>query len=435
MGSIATLLPALAGVSALAVVIIVLRAMPRTMFTLWSLTLFFVPVWIGVSLSRSFSVMASSAVTLLGVVVFGGRIRLSIADLFMAILVFFATVQYVLHWISLTWYVTATVEWLLPYIWGRIVLSRVSRSFVVKCIAVCATVAAVLAIIESVTSVNIFVLYPFHNSLYEGWGTLQERAGSFRAEGAWGHSIALGAALGMSSSFVLAAPWKPVVRFAALGILAVGEVLTLSRIGLGIMVLVIVLTVVLMPQIGKTTRIGVTVMGLVGGVLMMPMIMSVFSEAGNEAAGSADYRGEILSLFRYVKLFSAAPSLNGVTVGGEYLGAYAKTIDNAILLTGLRFGWIVLFFFCAVLAAIMISLTVRGLANPASIAVSAQVPLLLAVALITQFGTYFWFLAGLAVAWNNVLREPSSEDPELHSTAHAGGVDEIDKSRTLSSHK
>lgn len=64
MGSIATLLPALAGVSALAVVIIVLRAMPRTMFTLWSLTLFFVPVWIGVSLSRSFSVMAISAVTL-----------------------------------------------------------------------------------------------------------------------------------------------------------------------------------------------------------------------------------------------------------------------------------------------------------------------------------------------------------------------------------
>ncbi len=423
MGSIAALIPLIAGGSGLVVVILVMRAMPRATFTLWALLLFFVPVWIGVNLSGSFSVMAISALTLLALVAFGGNVQLSLADFFVGILVVFAVVEYVLGAISITYFVIALVEWLLPYAWGRVVLSRVSGSFVTKCLAVCATVAAALAIVEFLTSVNLFTMIPLNNYLYSVWGPLQDRAGMLRAEGAWGHSIALGAALGMTSTFVLTAPWRTSVRVVSLAVVIAGAVLTLSRIGLVTLALAVILTVVLMPQIGRSTRIGVTITGLIGVVVMMPTVMSVFSEAGSEASGSADYRSEIFSLFSYVKLFGAAPSLRGITVGGDYLGSYAKSIDNAILLTGLRLGWVVLAAFCAVLAVVVLSLFIRGRANPASIAVAAQIPGLFAVALITQFGTYFWFLAGLAVAWNNMLRESDSQDPPLSKASEYGGED------------
>ena len=41
----------------------------------------------------------------------------------------------------------------------------------------------------------------------------------------------------------------------------------------------------------------------------------------------------------------------------------------------------------------------RGGANPAAIAVAAQIPSLFTVAFITQFAVAFWFLVGVAVSW------------------------------------
>ncbi|MCR2317514.1 hypothetical protein NSR99_23260, partial [Salmonella enterica] len=93
-------------------------------------------------------------------------------------------------------------------IWGRVVLARVTTDWITSTIAVVAIVAAAFAVVEFLTSFNPFVLISGSGVVYETWSPLQERGGVLRAEGAWGHSIALGAALAMSSAFVVATRWR-----------------------------------------------------------------------------------------------------------------------------------------------------------------------------------------------------------------------------------
>lgn len=406
MSTIAAIGTALVGLSALVVVVLLLRAMPRATFALWAAVMFFVPVWVGAGLGNLF-LSAITVVTLVAIVALGGDLRLSVVDLLMAVLVLLAVAQAVLGVVEISYAVTTVLEWALPYVWGRLVLSRVPASFIIDCLALCAVVAAGLAVVEFITRTNLFTLIPFDNSLYETWGPLQERNGILRAEGAWGHSIALGAALAMSSSFILASRWRPLVRVLALILVAGATTLTLSRIGLLTLVLVIALTLVLLPGIGRTVRIVVASAGILGGLVIAPFIGRVLAGAGQEAAGSAGYRGTLFSLFEYVRLFGSAPSFKGATVGGDYLGSFAKSIDNTILLTGLRLGWFALAVFCLIIALIIIPALSPARAGTASIAVTATAPSLFAVALITQFGMFFWFLAGLAVA-QQVMREAGS---------------------------
>ncbi len=395
----------LVGLCLLVVAVLILRAAPRAAFVLWAIVLFFVPVWVGVSLGGSFSVAAITAMTLVALVALGKNLRLSIVDLAMGFLVLLIVGQYALGLVGLASMTTALIEWLVPYAWGRLVLSRVPSSFVIQCLAVCATVAAALAIIEFVSGTNLFVLIPLRGPSYSTWGPLQIRAGILRAEGAWGHSIALGAALGMSAPFVLSAPWKPVPRLLAVVAVAVGTVLTLSRIGMITLALALALSILRLPGIGRMARLATGGMGVIGALIIVPTMSTVLSDAGQEAERSANYRGTIFSLFDYVNIVGSAPSFRGVTAGGIYLGSFANSIDNTFLLTGLRYGWLALAAFCSILAIVAVSVFLPHQANPASVAVAAQVPGLFAVALITQFGMYFWFLVGLAVAWSAAIRQ------------------------------
>ena len=71
------------------------------------------------------------------------------------------------------------------------------------------TIVAVLAILEFVTGTNLFITYlPNTTSLFDIWGTLQPRGGVIRAEGAFGHSIALGASLGIAVSLTLGSSFR-----------------------------------------------------------------------------------------------------------------------------------------------------------------------------------------------------------------------------------
>lgn len=56
--------------------------------------------------------------------------------------------------------VAALLEWVIPYLWGRVVLARIGAEWVTSTIAVVAIVAAVLGIVEFFTSFNPFVLIP-----------------------------------------------------------------------------------------------------------------------------------------------------------------------------------------------------------------------------------------------------------------------------------
>ncbi len=378
--------------------ILLFRASPKLTFVVWAVVLFFVPVWIGVSLGFFWS--AITLLTAVAVLTSLSDIRLTAADLVMAVFALMATAIFALKATTLSAIVIALLEWVLPYVWGRLVLARVTRSFVTRVIAVIVTVAAVLALLEFATGTNVFVMLPaMGHDLYATWGTLQVRADRLRVEGAWGHSIAMGAAFAMSAAFVIAVRWPVAVRLMALGLITAATVATISRLGMVTLAITIVLSVLLLPGLDKAMRWSIVALAVVGAAVIIPFVGDVFSEAGDEASGSANYRSNLFSLVSQVQLFGSAGDWTGLTVGGEYLGAYARSVDNAFLVFALRFGWVPSILLMAGLVLAALTALRPGKASPPAIAVAAQIPAIFAVALITQAGSYLWFLAGLAISW------------------------------------
>ncbi|GAA2091256.1 hypothetical protein GCM10009840_33100 [Pseudolysinimonas kribbensis] len=397
---------ALLGVLAFASAILLFRVVPRAAFVVWCLVLFFVPVWIGAQVGSFFA--AISMVTLAGIAANVTRMRFALPDLAIAGFAGLGAILFAVGQVSLSAIVTAVVEWVVPYVWGRIVASRVSSGFVFKAIAVCATFAAVLALLEFATGRNLFVQLPALGPSYSVWAPLQYRGGLLRAEGAFGHSIALGASLALSTAFVLAAAWRTRTHILMLVIIGAATVVTFSRIGLITEVITIALCVVLLHRLRTSTRIAVLIIAVVAALVVVPLISDVFLDAGAEAGGSADYRVDLLQLLPQLKPFGSSDDWSSVTANGTYLGSFAATIDNALLLIALRFGIVPALVLVLLLGAGIVSILIPHRATAASIGLVAQIPALFSVALITQYGMFLWFVGGLAVSLIH-SRDPSGE--------------------------
>lgn len=406
MGDTSTALIAVGGLAAAVTAVLVLRAAPRVTVVVWLLVLCFVPIWVGVSVGPFWS--AITLMTALAIVTCSGSVALSPADGLMAAFFILVIAQFALGMTSLAGAVSAVSEWLVPYLWGRLVLTRVSREFLFRAIAVIAGVAAALALIEALSGTNFFVLITFgSDSLASVWASLQPRGGLIRAEGAFGHSIALGASLSLATAFVLAAKWRMLVKLALLIVIAAAIVMTLSRIGLVTFVITVALSVLVLPGLSRGARWLTAATGIVAATVIVPFIGRVFLEAGTEAGGSADYRLDLFSVLQVLRPVGAAPDITGLTVNGDYLGSFARSIDNALLVTAMRVGWAPTLLLIVVLLCTILPIVRRGGANAASIAIAAQIPGLFAVAFITQYSTFFWFTAGLAVSLNMAaLRRP-----------------------------
>lgn len=414
------------GLGGLVIVALFVRAMPRATFVAWSVAMFFTPIWIGVTIGHNLFLSAVTVVTLIALAGLIKELRLAPADIAMAVLVGLVTLQYALSIISLTYAVTTVLEWLIPYAWGRLVLSVIPPRFITSCITSCALIASAMAVTEFATGFNIFSKIKVNNPLYETWGTLLTRVGYLRAEGAWGHPIALGAALAMCVSFAFATSWRPKYQVLSILLIAAGTVLTLSRTGIYTLILAVALSIALLPNVRRATRTATAVIGIIGGLIFAPFIMRIFSDEGQTAQASASYRGNLFSLFSFVKPFGSAQSLDGVTIAGHYIGFYSKSIDNTFLLTGLRLGWFPLGAFCLVIILAILPIFMHQRITPAIIAVAAQIPGLFTVALITQFGMFFWFMVGLAVGWDSESRRGDltrDDASALASSGTAGAVD------------
>lgn len=396
MGVFASIGLVFVGLCALVVIGIFMSATPRATFVCWSAVLFFVPIWVGVSAGPFFA--AITIITILAVAACGKSIRLAPADGFMAAFVLLAVVQFAMRGTSLSGTFIALTEWTLPYAWGRLVLARVEGSFIVKCLAGMTTAAAVFALIEFASGVNVFLLLPAQGPSFEVWGTLQNRGAFVRAEGAFGHSIALAATLAMGAAFVVAATWRTWHKVVALLLITGAIVVTFSRIGLVALIITVGLSVLVLPGLTRATRTAVVIAGLIGALVVVPFIGAVFLDAGQEAEGSAQYRSGLLQLLPLVQIFGATRDFTGVTLDGLYLGYYADSVDNALLVVALFMGWIPTLLLVLVLAFAMGPLLRPGRATPAIIAIVGQIPSLFTVAFITQYGMFFWFLTGLAVS-------------------------------------
>ncbi|GAA4656767.1 hypothetical protein [Arthrobacter cryoconiti] len=372
------------------------RWSPRSLVAAWTLVLFLVPIWVGVQAGIFYS--AITVMTLMIIATSTLRnFHLSIVDVLIISFTFLVIILWMFGWILWGHLVIVLFGWIVPYAGGRLISSRVGLPWIYSALAIGTVIASLLAVVEFLSGVNIFVGIHANNALFNVWHDLQYRGGLLRVEGAFGHSIALGACLAMGSVFVLVARWPVWLRALSLLLVMVAVGMTFSRIGvIGIAITIVVALIALGPQIPANVRKIVTVMTIVVATIGVPLLLDVFSSAGQEASGSAEYRSSLFSLFSSVSLLGITPTWTVSPNGQTYYGGF-QSIDSEMILTALRLGLVPLVLVIAALACCVISV-LRGRGTPSSVAIIGMIPGFATVALITQYATFVWFLAGLAVA-------------------------------------
>jgi hypothetical protein len=267
---------------------------------------------------------------------------------------------------------------------------------------------AVTTLAENLTGTNLFQSFPGSPGLHALWDDIQVRGGVARAEGAFGHSIALGATLAIALPLVLAAPVRAWVRVTATALMLGAVVVTYSRIGLITAVLGVVLTVLVARELTVRLRMVLVVAGAAVLAVAVPLLSRVFLAAGDEATNSAAYRADLLDLVGDIDVLGLSSAFSRGPDGSVRFGTF-RSIDSALILHGLTYGWLALAVVLVLLAGAVAAVVLRRATAP-TIAIAASVPALATVALITQYATLVWFVAGLAV-WAQAARPTSAPAP------------------------
>ncbi|MGN7797585.1 hypothetical protein [Leifsonia sp. 22587] len=390
------------GVVAAALLLIVLRRAPRASVVLWLAALCFIPIWIGIGVGFNGKLFLP-AVSAVGLVVIAAlvpapRFHLVPADVFLIILLVLgiAGLFGANGSIAYATLITTVSYFAVGYLVGRLAALRVSLSWLSAAIAIVFSIVGAVAVVEFVTGFNPFVLIHASNGLYSAWGTIQERGGVSRAEAAFGHSIALGSSLALAIPFAIAAPFRLWLRLAMVAIMLAGCVVSFSRTAMLCAAIALLLSVFFSRDLSVKARTVTLSVLVVAAVAASPLVLSVFDDAGTEATGSADYRGDLLSLLGSMNPIGVADSAQRDSTGTLHF-AHFVSIDSQLVLTGLTNGILALLLACIALVGAL-WVVVRGRATPATIAVVAQIPALATVALITQYSILLFAVAGIAAS-------------------------------------
>lgn len=388
---------------------------PKRALLTWVLVIAFVPVWLGLNLSFYF--LPGTLVGLAAIVTLRrsrpgpiSLLDLAVIALFVATL---ATVVVPGGW-SLPLLLTVVTQWVVAFALGRLASGQISLTWIYRTLTITMAVVGALAILEFVAGWNPFVEIPGYGPLYQTWGALQERGDIIRAEGAFGHSIALGASLSMTIPIALSSNFSSRVKLLTAGLMVGGAVVSFSRLGLIGCVLAVVLSVYALPNsISGRLRLAITGGAAIGALALFTFVSEVFTSS-TETATSAAYRGALIELIPEIAILGRSDSFSVGANGGEF--ANFASIDNALLLLGLRYGWIPLALALLLLAATVWTVLTRN-CEPPTVAIASQIPALLSVALITQFAMYFWFMAGLAVAAQVARKQAQARQGSLPDPA------------------
>jgi hypothetical protein len=392
---------------------------PRLALAGWVGVVCFVPVWWGVSIGFEWL-----PAVLAGLVVLCGALPFEPGRVLPVDMLFGAVVGLSLLPLVIGGNVGAATfplvtDIALGYLIGRLLPGRVGLEWAMSVLTVALTAVATLAIAEFVLGWNPFVdVLARPGGQYSVWGSLQRRGSIVRAEGAFGHSIALGCSLAMAVPLALTRPWPAGRRLVVTTVLMLGVILTFSRAGLVSAVLGMLLTFVFLGR-HLPSRLRIALLAGAGLALLVvaPYITRVFSDAGQEAAGSAAYRRALTTLIPEMVAVGFSPigyiSPDGVRMFGSF-----RSIDSALILFGLRYGWLPLLLVAVALAAAVISVVARR-GTPATVAFVAQIPAIATVALITQYGILLSFLAGMAAASYASLNSPLLAPSDLSTSPNA----------------
>jgi hypothetical protein len=377
--------------------LLVLRSHPKVGVALWFLVVCFVPTWVEANVG-----VLIPPTTLVGGVLLASMAlllpsRVTVADWLVGFFFVACLVPVLVGASSLAAVSAVILKWLIPFLVGRLLPLRVPTDWIYRCAGVFFTGVSVLAILESLLRWNPFVTVVANNVDYRTWSPLQQRGSLLRVEGAFGHSIALGTSIALVLPLVLGSSLRTRTKVVMVAAMLSAVVLTLSRIGIVCSVLALVLFVVF-SRGGLTTRARAVLSGvLVVGVLAAtPSLLSVFDRAGSEPSLSAVYRSQLTELVPYVSVLGVAPNQHRTATGEVFFGSY-RSIDNALILLGLTYGFVALAFALLLLTCAVVAVVARA-ATPPVLAMAAQVPAVASVALITQYEMLFWFVGGLALA-------------------------------------
>src|SRR4029077_8634541 len=128
---------------------------------------------------------------------------------------------------------------------------------------------------------------------------LQTRGGHVRSEAAFGHAIALGAALAAGIPFVLMSSFRSKTKAFLLMILVGGLLTTTSRGPLlaGALGIVLVLTFASGQKLSAATRAGFAAFSAIVAIPTVYILSSRLDEAGTEINASTNYRS---ILYRHI---------------------------------------------------------------------------------------------------------------------------------------
>ena len=375
---------------------LLLRRSPRLALVAWLTVLALVPYWIGVNVV-TYLPATSLVAALAAAALYSSRSsRVGLVDVLLLTIVALYVVSFLIDEATLGAGFTLVVHWAAGYLLGRVIGTSVDLEWIHGAVAVAMTAAAVLALEEFLTGQNLLAFLKMDNSAYTIWGDVQIRGGLARSEGAFGHSIALGASLAMALPLAIASTFRPWIRGAMVVTILAATVVTFSRTGMICAVFSLVLCVFfLRGYLTLRARVALVVGSLAVAAVAVPFLLATFAEAGDEATDSSSYRGDLLSLVPTMSILGEAESAYRTPTGDTLYGSF-HSIDSALILLGLTLGLVPLAIVVTLLVA-AIGFVVSGRATASTIAVVGQIPALATVALITQYSTFFWFIAGLAV--------------------------------------
>jgi hypothetical protein len=398
-------------------VFLALRRDAKFAFVVWLCVLAFVPVWIGVQATAFFPAFSLFSI-LVATSMLPLRIRWSSLDSILLAVPVFVLVEGFLGLTTRSGAFDLLTAWTFSYLLGRVLVHAVQTRWIYGAIAVVFTLVALLAIVEFAFAINPWLEFTANGtSQFNIWGTQQPCGSILRAEGAFGHSIALGTSLGAAAALTLGSAFRPWLRTVMVACMCAAAVLTFSRTGMLAIAAAVLLTCLTQREtLSKNYRFALGLVTVVASGLAFTFVRDVFLDSGSEASGSAEYRSALLGLVPYLNPFGLTSAYEISSTREVSIGEF-ESIDNAFLLFGLIYGWVPLLL-VSVCLVIAVGYVLARRATAATLAVVALIPALFTVAFITQYAGVFWFVAGLAVSTQlqanaaRTVRRLSPEHPE-----------------------
>ncbi len=259
-------------------------------------------------------------------------------------------------------------------------------------------VLSAVAIFEELKGRVLVAGSSLNNPLLSRWALSYQRGHGLRAEATMGHPLAFGCFLVIPLVFAFYER-----RWSAVGLLAVGEALTLSRGPYIAALVALVLCAVLTKRAGRLTVVVVVVASL--ALFVGPVRNSVTDsfQAGTIEQSNANYRAALLSTSLGTLTVWGDPLKNASELYGQSGQFELRDITSEVALLAGRQGAVGLSLWMAVLAAFVYVIGVGRRCRDdilmlLGVALIGEWVALLSVSLITSFQDAFWLTVALASA-------------------------------------